>query len=88
MDLERTYVHPLFYGLALEIAQVKTKRKGADAIKAFQRQKKAQMLSQEELETIFEKDASATLVQVAQFFSFERDVYFHVTIFAEISICE
>jgi hypothetical protein len=88
MDLERTYVHPLFYGLALEIAELKTNRKGANAIRAFQHQTKAPMLSPEELKLIFEKDASATLVQVAQFFSFERDVYFHVTIFAETSICE
>ena len=69
MDLERTYVHPLFYGLALEIAQVwstsKTKQKGAAAIQAIQRLKKAPVLSQQVLKTIFETAASSTLVQVA-----------------------
>jgi hypothetical protein len=63
--LEGTYVHPLFYGLALEIAELKTNRKGANAIEAFQRQKNAPKLSQQELETIFETDTSSTLVQVA-----------------------
>ena len=87
MDLERTYVHPLFYGLALEIAQLKTKKKGATAISAFQREREPPMLSQQELETIFETDTSATLVQVAPDFSFEH-VYFHVTFFAGVSICE
>jgi hypothetical protein len=87
MDLERTYVHPLFYGLALEIAQLKTKKKGATAISAFQREREPPMLSQQELETIFETDTSATLVQVAPDFSFEH-VCFHVTFFAGISICE
>ena len=87
MDLERTYVHPLFYGLALEIAQLKTKKKGATAISAFQREREPPMLSQQELETIFETDTSATLVQVAPDFSFEH-VYFHVTVFAGVSICE
>jgi hypothetical protein len=69
MDLERTYVHPLFYGLALEIAQVwsasRTKKKGAAAIQAVQRLRNAPVLSQQELETIFETAASSTLVQVA-----------------------
>ena len=87
MDLERTYVHPLFYGLALEIAQLKTKKKGATAISAFRRLKKPPVLSQQESKTIFETDTSSTLVQVAPDFSFEH-VYFHVTFFAGISICE
>jgi hypothetical protein len=90
MDLERTYVHPLFYGLALEIAQLctsKTKKKGAAAISAFRRLKKPPVLSQQESKTIFETDTSSTLVQVAPDFSFEH-VYFHVTFFAGISICE
>jgi hypothetical protein len=53
MKLERTYVHPIFYGLALEIAQLKTKEKGAAAISAFQREGEPPMLSPQELETIF-----------------------------------
>jgi hypothetical protein len=68
MDLERTYVHPLFYGLALEIAQVctsKTKKKGAAAIESFRRLKNPPVLSQQELKTIFETNTSSTLVQVA-----------------------
>jgi hypothetical protein len=64
MDLERTYVHPLFYGLALEIAQLRTKKKGAAAISAFQREREPPTLSQQELETVFETGASATLFQV------------------------
>ena len=87
MDLERTYVHPLFYGLALEIAQLKTNKKGAAAISAFQSEREPPMLSPQELKIIFEADASATLGQVAPDFSFEH-VYFHVTVFAGVSICE
>ena len=64
MDLERTYVHPLFYGLALEIAQLKTKKKGAAAISAFQREREPPTLSQQELETVFETGASATVFEV------------------------
>ena len=64
MDLERTHVHPMFYDLALEIAQLKTKKKGAAAISAFQRERDPPTLSPQELETIFESDASAKLVQV------------------------
>ncbi len=64
-DLEMTYVHPLFYGLALEIAQFKTKKKGAAAIRAFQCQRRPPSLSQQDLEIIFKTKASATLVQVA-----------------------
>jgi hypothetical protein len=78
MDLERTYVHPLFYGLALEIAQLKTKKKGAAAISAFQREREPPMLSQQELEAIFETDTSATLVQVAPDFSYERYELFSI----------
>ena len=71
-DLEKTYVHPLFYSLALEIAQLKTNRKNRkNSISSFQRmRKKKASLSQEELETIFKTDTSATLVQVAPDFSF------------------
>ncbi len=87
IDLEKTYVHPLFYSLALKIAQLKTKRT-KNAIRLFQRmQQRNASLSQQELETIFETDTSATLVQVAPDFSFEH-VYFHVTFFAGVSICE
>ena len=64
IDLERTHVHPMFYDLALEIAQLKTKKKGAAAISAFQRERDPPTLSPQELETIFESDASAKLVQV------------------------
>ena len=64
IDLERTQVHPMFYDLALEIAQLKTKKKGAAAISAFQRERDPPTLSPQELETIFESDASAKLVQV------------------------
>jgi hypothetical protein len=64
MDLERTHVHPIFYDLALEIAQLKTKKKGAAAISAFQRERNPPTLSPPELESIFDSDASAKLVQV------------------------
>jgi hypothetical protein len=68
MDFERTYVHPIFYDLALEIAQLKTKKKGAAAISAFQRERSPPTLSLQEVETIFESDASAKLVQVTRHF--------------------
>ena len=64
IDLERTQVHPMFYDLALEIAQLKTKKKGAAAISAFQRKRDPPTLSQQELETIFQSDACVQLVQV------------------------
>jgi hypothetical protein len=54
MDLERTHVHPMFYDIALEISELKTKRKGADAISAFRHIRSPLTLSIEELETIFE----------------------------------
>jgi hypothetical protein len=63
-------VHPLFYSLALKIAQLKTNRM-KNSISSFQRMKKKKTsLSQEELENIFKTDTSATLVQVAPDFSF------------------
>ena len=65
MDLERTYVHPSFYALALEIAQLKTNKKGTIAISAFQRSREPPTLSQQELQAVFESDVSAQLVQVA-----------------------
>ncbi len=65
MDLERTHVHPMFYDIALEIAELKTKRKGADAIRAFPRTSDPRTLSPEELEAIFESDAARKLVRVA-----------------------
>ena len=65
MDLERTHVHPMFYDIALEIAELKTKRKGADAISAFHHNRDPPRLLPQELETIFEGDAAAKLVQVA-----------------------
>ena len=65
MDLERTHVHPMFYELALEIAQLKTQKKGAAAISAFQRERNPPVLSHEELESIFESDASAKLIQAS-----------------------
>ncbi len=64
MDLERLYVHPMFYDLALEIAQLKTKKKGAAAISAFQRERNPPSLSHQEVEAIFESEVSAKLVQV------------------------
>ncbi len=66
MDLERMYVHPMFYDLALEIAQLKTKKKGAAAISAFQRERDPPTLSHQDVETIFESDVSAKLIQVIQ----------------------
>ena len=68
MDLERTHVHPIFYELALEIAQLKTRKKGAAAISAFQRERNPPVLSHQEVESVFESDASAKLVQVAPYF--------------------
>jgi hypothetical protein len=66
MDLERTHVHPMFYDIAREIAELKTvtKRKGAVAIKAFCRNSHPPTLSPKELERIFEGDAANKLVQV------------------------
>jgi hypothetical protein len=68
MDLERTHVHPIFYELALEIAQLKTRKKGAAAISAFQRERNPPVLSHQEVESVFESDASVKLVQVAPYF--------------------
>ena len=65
MDLERTYVHPSFYAIALEIAQLKTNKKGTTAIVAFPRSREPPTLSEQELQAVFESDASAQLVQVA-----------------------
>jgi hypothetical protein len=66
MDLERSFVHPLFYDLALEISKLKTgKKKGAEAISYFQRQREPPLLTQQEIEAVFESDASAKLVQVS-----------------------
>ena len=65
MDLERTYVHPSFYALALEIAQLKTNNKGTIAISAFRRSREPPTLSQQELQAVFESNVSAQLIQVA-----------------------
>ena len=64
MDLEQTYVHPSFYALALEIAQLKSSKKGAAAISAFQRAREPPTLTEQELEAVFESEASVQLVQV------------------------
>ena len=64
-NLERTYVHPSFYTIALEIAQLKTNKKGTIAISAFQRSREPPTLSEQELQAVFESDVSAQLVQVA-----------------------
>jgi hypothetical protein len=67
MDLEKTHVHPIFYGIALEIAELKTQKKGAAAISAFQRERKPPHLSRTEVQSICHK--SENLKQVASFFS-------------------
>ncbi len=90
MKLERTHVHPMFYDLALEIAQLKTKEKGAAAISAFRRERDPPTLSQQELETILESEASAKLVQVVILLivcGVLIQNYMHFTIFAGIPIC-
>jgi len=68
MDLERTHVHPIFYELALEIAQLKTHKKGAAAISAFRSERNPPTLSDEEVDSVFASDAFAKLVQVAPYF--------------------
>ena len=68
MDLESTHVHPIFYELALEIAQLKTHKKGAAAISAFRSERNPPTLSDEEVDSVFASDASAKLVQVSPCF--------------------
>ncbi len=86
MDLEKTHVHPIFYELALEIAQLKTHKKGAAAISAFQRERNPPVLSHQEVESVFESDASAKLVQVAPFL-FKNQSIFESSPTAGFSIC-
>ena len=64
MDLEQTYVHPSFYALALQIAQLKSGKKGAAAITAFRRVRPPPTLTAQELEAVFESEATVQLVQV------------------------
>jgi hypothetical protein len=55
----------MFYDITLEIAEMKTKRKGADAISALHCNRDPPRLTPQELKTIFESDAAANIVQVA-----------------------
>jgi hypothetical protein len=64
MDLEQTYVHPSFYALALEIAQLKSGKKGAAAISVFQSAREPPTLTDQELEALFESEAAVQSVQV------------------------
>ena len=61
-------MHPIFYELALQIAQFTTKQTGAAAISAFRRERNPPRLSRSDVQSVFESDASVKLVQVAPYF--------------------